>query len=52
MSADPDDPDEPPLTHPLPDELAGLTDAEVARLAAAIWARVVGTDAGDEAAGA
>jgi len=51
VSADPDDPDEPPLTHPLPDDLSVLSEAELARLAAEIWARVIGPDAGADADG-
>ncbi len=51
MSPDPDDPDEPSLPRLPPDDLAALSEAELARLAAAIWARVVGSDAGAEADG-
>lgn len=52
MSPDPDDPVEPLLPPRLPDDLAALSEAELARLAAAIWARVVGHDAGADADGA
>lgn len=48
MSPEPDGPDEPSLP---PDDLSALSEAELARLAAAIWARVVGSEPGDDADG-
>ena len=46
---EPDDPSAASERGPRPDDPPSLTDAEIARLAAAIWARVVGTEADRDA---
>ncbi|MGA0121525.1 MAG: hypothetical protein ACO3KD_00760 [Gaiellales bacterium] len=46
---DPDDPSAAPEREPRSNDPEALTDAEIARLAAAIWARVVGTEADRDA---